>query len=881
MSIFNKIAFASLKKRKTQTIVTIVGVILSTAMICAVTTSVITLQNYMAQSIIASDGNWHAILFAASRDDLSTVTESDKVKNVSSLQYCGFGKFEGQNEQDAYIYVGGADENFFDMMSFSLSSGRFPENSNEILLPSNFEGLKDFTYNKIDTKIPVTLCDKFIDGEKFTSTYIPYRSNTELVEREEKTYTVVGFYENPQRLESGAYWHMITLADQNQSSYSIFLEMENPKDVYSYVEEFKADADINNTLLTYLGVSNYNSFYKTLFSLAAIIIVLIIAGSISLIYNAFSISFSERIKQFGVLSSIGATPKQLKHMVFFEAGFVSLVGIPIGVLSGVGGMAVTFHLLRNQFNALGNFNIPITVKVSDASILLTVILAVITIFISALIPAAKSSKITAIDAIRMSKDVKVTSKSVKTSKLGYKLFGLPGMLSAKYFKRSKRKYRTTIVSLFISIVLLISTGAFTMFLGISVSGAMSYSNYDIIYTANENEISNPSDIDKIEELLNSAGGIETSHRASIYSFTGASSVVIPNQFLPQKVAETVTDLETFDGGLLAAATALFIDDEEFKDLLKSNRITEGDYFNTNSPLALGYATTTRFDYNMEKFRTMQILKEGSSSIFAIETKLLDGYSFKDYDEQDGLTYANYASSEDELLTLPAKDCYSYAAQLNVGSLIKKLPIYFSEGNGFMLIYPESVKPYVYKPANVFTSFFFTSSDHKATAKEMYGLLNSSEYNSNMLIDYAASSEATRNINTIVNVFCYGFVVLISLIGAANVFNTVSTNITLRRREFATLRGIGMPPKEFNKMMRYECLLYGAKALLYALPVSFLIILFLNKSITFSYEMPLMLPWHSIIAAMISVFFVVFASMAFAMSRIKKEDTIEILKNENI
>ena len=82
------------------------------------------------------------------------------------------------------------------------------------------------------------------------------------------------------------------------------------------------------------------------------------------------------------------------------------------------------------------------------------------------------------------------------------------------------------------------------------------------------------------------------------------------------------------------------------------------------------------------------------------------------------------------------------------------------------------------------------------------------------------NENDRNLVLIIKVFSYGFIVLISLIALANVFNTISTSIYLRRREFAMLKSVGMTRKGFRKMMNFECLLYGLKALAFGIPTSF-------------------------------------------------------------
>lgn len=142
-------------------------------------------------------------------------------------------------------------------------------------------------------------------------------------------------------------------------------------------------------------------------------------------------------------------------------------------------------------------------------------------------------------------------------------------------------------------------------------------------------------------------------------------------------------------------------------------------------------------------------------------------------------------------------------------------------------------------------------------------------------------ESERALVTVVTVFAYGFIVLISLIALANVFNTISTNIQLRRREFAMLRSVGMTRKGFRKMMDFECILYGVKGLLYGVPTALAVTWLIYKSINEGIMMPYLFPWKSILISAVSVFAVVFATMLYGMHKLNRENTIDALKNENL
>ncbi len=206
-------------------------------------------------------------------------------------------------------------------------------------------------------------------------------------------------------------------------------------------------------------------------------------------------------------------------------------------------------------------------------------------------------------------------------------------------------------------------------------------------------------------------------------------------------------------------------------------------------------------------------------------------------------------------------------------------------NNLCVLYPVSMLD-AFLPAEKAEDFaravyYLQSNNHGATYDRMKAVLLENNLSYSRMYDYAADQETSRNLVLVIEVFSYGFIVLISLIAAANVFNTISTNISLRRREFAMFKSVGMTERGFNKMMNFECLLYGSKALLLGLPVSAGITYLIYKSVSDGFETTYHLPWTAIGISVLSVFLVVFITMLYSMSKIKKEKPIDALKNENL
>ena len=201
-----------------------------------------------------------------------------------------------------------------------------------------------------------------------------------------------------------------------------------------------------------------------------------------------------------------------------------------------------------------------------------------------------------------------------------------------------------------------------------------------------------------------------------------------------------------------------------------------------------------------------------------------------------------------------------------------------------VVYPYSLRENVLQDLsdnNQFCDHYVLSKNHKASYEAIKKIVVENGLSKNYLTDYAEGVEENRTLILIINVFSYGFVVLISLIAAANVFNTVSTNISLRRREFAMLKSVGMSNKEMSRMMNFECVLYGSRALLYGLPISAVITWFIYRVMSNVFSVGYYLPWGAIMIAVFSVFLVVFATMMYSMRKIKADNPIDALKNENL
>ncbi len=901
MNVFNKVTLQSLKKNKTRTIVTIIGIILSAAMICAVTTFASSFMNYAKETTIYSDGNWHGYERDTEWDTYTEIVGTGKVEEAVYLQQLGYACADGcENEFKPYIYVLGAGKDVEDVLPIHITSGKYPTSSTEIMLPNHLYTNGGVRYSLGDT-ITLELGQRMLDGYPMTQNnpcYIYEQGdevfNGEKLEvKETRTYTVVGFYDRMSNMieeTTAPGYTALTVSDEVTNTsykYDVYFRMENPKEIYSFMKELGLSGDTNRDLLMYSGAFAVDSFSTMLYSLAAIVIGLIMFGSVALIYNAFSISVSERTKQFGLLSSVGATKKQLKRMVLFEALSVSVIGIPIGVLAGVGGIGVTLLFVGDKFRAMG-FPIDMKLSVSPTAIIIAVFVALITVLISAWIPSKRATKVSAVEAIRQNLDVNAKGKNVKTSKLTYKLFGLPGVLANKHYKRNKKKYRTTVLSLFMSIVLFVSASAFTDYLMETVAGGFGSVGYDLSMHASGSEF------DKItpEELLNRMKAAK-SVTGGAFSQERYTNATISTKYLTDEGIEFLDRNQGQNQDKTSRniySFIAFVDDASFKALLKENGLSEQQYMNPEKPLAIAVDGSVMFNLYTQKYETTNFFKNKSAELVVQSEKEIPGYycSGEVPDENGDIVvvykkdYESNVEGEEELFFSP-EEAYTYTT-LDIGSIVYERPFFVRDGNTVRLIYPFSLAESVFEDFNAIDNSYYymlTSDSHSESYTAVQSVVSDNGFNVKNLQNIAEMEESERNIVTIIRVFSYGFIVLISLIAAANVFNTISTNISLRRREFAMLKSVGMAQKDFNKMMNFECLLYGSRALLYGLPVSCGVTYLIYLAIMEGYETTFHLPWTAIGIAILSVFLVVFVTMMYSMSKIKKDNPIDALKNENL
>ncbi len=891
MNILNRVALKTLMKNKTRTWVTIIGIVLSAAMFTAVTTCVSSLQNYMLELIKATDGVWHGAEYSVGAEDLAALRQRDDIKRITALENTGYALIGSKNEYKPYLMIQGMDDQTAALLPLHLISGRLPEQEGEILLPKHLSTNGGVNY-ALGDRLELELGARTIDGE-------PLNQQNSFVESERFTprlrcsYTVVGFYERPTfESYSAPGYTALTIGSAAQGDYDVYIEMKNMSDIYALLEESAYANTVNSELLRYSGSSRESSFNSVLYSMAAILIAIIVFGSISLIYNAFSISVSERTRQFGILKSIGATNRQIHRSVLFEALVLSAAGIPLGVLSGIAGIGITLRCTGGLFEAmdLTEYGVALDLHVSVPSIVIAAAIGLITVLVSAWLPARKAIRRSAIDSIRQTGDVAIRARRVKSAAWVYRLFGFEGMLANKNFKRNRKKYRATVLSLFLSVVLFISASSFCSYMNRSVNALVEKTDWDITYGL-ELEETDLTPAQMQEKMLALKAVTDVEYAANIAFSTYYQDEDLNPDYLNWRNKQEELE-EGSDGSDMQAQEReamptrfVFLEDQAYERWLRENKLDPQAFGFAAEPRAVALDFLKYWDHGEQKYYSFPFFgKNEVSYSFTLIPETVDDFRLVDSRNTDGeknvYIYENETGerreyAEDDPLMMRSG---TIGARLSNGSLGIALSSYMPT-----LVYPLSVRNTVLSTGREMTAvdFYIKSSSPKTAEADLHNLLTELNLSADQLYNVASQQESERALVGIVNIFSYGFIILISLIALANVFNTISTNISLRRREFAMLKSVGMTQRGFNRMMNYECILYGAKGLIYGLPAAVAVTFFIYRSILNGWETSFYLPWYSVAIAVCSVFLVVFATMLYSMRKIKKDNPIDALKNENL
>lgn len=850
MSILNRLTIKNLRLNKKRTIVTIIGIILSTALMVGIGLLFSSFQDLMIRDTIGYNGKYEANYSDVDLDKLNNIKDKDFTYFYEKP--IGFSKIESSNEYKPYMYITSVNKEYFNELK--LVDGSFPKNENEVVISNHVITNGGLNY-KVGDIVTFKYGKRNIEGNDTLA-------NSELVDGEfltnegTHTYKIVGIVDrsNFESYSASGYTAFTVDVNSDKGNVNLYVMFNKNKKIIKQSEElakelnYNGDINYNSTLLALYGESTYGNVMSSMGGMMIIMLSLVSIGCIIVIYNSFAISVMERKKEFGLLSSIGATKRQLSHTVFFEAVVVGVIGIILGILGAYIGIGCVILIINNLISDMLEYKLHLVTN--PLFIIIPVIFMIIVIGVSAFIPSRRASKVSPIEAIRQNDDIKINKKKIRTSKLVLKLFGIEGEIALKNIKRNKKKYRVTIVSLFISIVLFISFSSYmnyTLNTASSVMGEVPY-DYQISYFGDDPN-NDKEALDKINEIVKSSDVKEyVSYSVSNLSIIG--NYTYSDEYLDfYKSAYGENGIKALNNLKYQSIYILALDDNSYNKYKKLIGLDKDSVILLNKFKGVSYGNNKRVNYNIP------VINNGNINI-----KICN---FDDNDEDvDTTKYCN-KNIDNIFVTNKSFD------------LIEE----FSYMDDFKLIVNKKLYDSISDSSTHYTQFNIISDNTNNIDKLTKDLDKYSNVN------YTNIKEAMKQANNlilVVKILMYGFISLVTLIGVTSVFNTISTSMALRKREFAVLRSIGLTNRGFNKILFFESLFFGMKSLIFAIPVSIGITVLIHYALADMVSIStIIIPWKYIIISIVSVFVIVLLTMMYSTSKIKKHNIIEQIREENI
>ena len=849
MSILNRLTIKNLRLNKKRTIVTIIGIILSTALMVGIGLLFSSFQDLMIRDTIGYNGKYEANYSDVDLDKLNNI--KDKNFTYFYEKPIGFSKIESSNEYKPYMYITSVNKEYFNELK--LVDGSFPKNENEVVISNHVITNGGLNY-KVGDIVTLKYGTRNIEGEETlaNSEYVP---GEEIDITGEVTLKIVGIVErsNFENYSACGYTAFTLDVNNDKGSVNLYVMFNKNKKIIKQSEElakrlnYDNDINYNSTLLALYGESTYGNVMTTMVSMMMIMLSLVSIGCIIVIYNSFAISVMERKKEFGLLSSIGATKKQLAHTVFFEALVVGLIGIILGILGAYIGIGCVILIINNLISDMLEYKLHLVTN--PLFIIIPVIFMIIVIGVSAFIPSRRASKVSPIEAIRQNDDIKINKKKIRTSKLVNKLFGIEGEIALKNIKRNKKKYRVTIVSLFISIVLFISFSSYmnyTLNTASSVMGEVPY-DYQISYFGDDPN-NDKEALDKINEIVKSSDVKEyVSYSVSNLSIIG--NYTYSDEYLDfYKSAYGDDGIKALNNLKYQYISIYILDDNSYNKYKKLIGIDNDSVILLNKFKGVSYGNNKRVNYNIP------VINNGNINI-----------KICNFDNDEDVDTTKYCNKNIDNIFVTNKSF----------DLIEE----FSYMDDFKLIVNKKLYDSISDSSTHYTQFNIISDNTNNIDK----LTKELDKYSN--VNYTNIKEAMKQANNlilVVKILMYGFISLVTLIGVTSVFNTISTSMALRKREFAVLRSIGLTNRGFNKILFFESLFFGMKSLIFAIPVSIGITVLIHYALADMVSIStIIIPWKYIIISIVSVFVIVLLTMMYSTSKIKKHNIIEQIREENI
>ena len=872
MNLLNKLTIKNLKLNKRRTIVTIIGIMLAVALINAVATMYFSGMASIIRAQKATSGDYHTVFYNVPLNDIKTIQNNRNVENITKLKYLGTSKIKSNNPQSPYVSVVAVEKDNMSKLGMYLVKGRLPENENEMVITNYLNNIMSTNYS-IGDKLTMEIGDRYSKDNIKLKKSENLQDGEKIINTEKREFTIVGIVvdisESVNQPGEVADTVVTCLRKEDiKDNLDIFIRLNKEglkkpdiaigdrigmdgkldkevQDDYATGRDATKSGELKEKFAKERKKAKYQfSSQRFLISLetdqkdtsffglryvAAIAIGIIIFTSVFCIKNSFDISITEKNKQYGMLRSIGATKKQVRKNVLFEATILALIGIPLGIFLGYFASFILVKIsnmfLKDLVVTQTEINFELIFDLNWMSAAISALLGMVTIYLSSLRIARKAAKVSPINSIRNSADIKIKAKKLKVPKLIKSIFKIGGEISYKNMKRNKKRYRVTVISIVLSIMVYISLTAFMQIMLKQLQAAVGNIDYDIschIYKENDEEIT------KLNNIAKTTEGV--TEYTLLQSDVGKYDKKFLNKEIKQ-ISENFPDNET--------VSIIAVGDIEYNKYIKSLGLNYNDI--KDKAILIDTVSTATIDASKKPIREIRMLNLKENDKFDVKR-----------DNGEKLTF-------------------------EIAKVTKKRPFATNEDMVTpykILVLSNEYYNKIFKDEKRYSAYYKIKDASKVKTQIEESLKDYKKY---FISNVQERYNNEKHLITLVAIFLYGFIIIIILIGVTNIINTITTSMELRKQEFAILRSVGMTNKEFNKMIRLETLFIGIKSLFFGIP--------LGTAIAYGIyqvgKMPFEIPLKPILYSAIAVIVLIASIMQYSLIKIKKQNTIETIRNENI
>lgn len=885
MSITKKLALRHLKQNKTRSVLTVLGITISVVMLTVIFTCATSFAHYYGERAINTNGNWHFYV--------KTDYESAKkyLLSDSSLKDIGFEKDLSTEEQSYKIYSDKANylrtgtiyqgnEQYIKDTVTCKYDGALPKSDNEIMVEQSL--IKNNGLNlKIGDEIKIAVGSRLKGDFVILPVMGDYQFGERFEKEKDETFKVVGILHNNEPTERGAIIRgMSDLKSKNLVAYGkikkvtpfSYIKINGIYDKFGFTKKKRAfnvgeNTGFLNSRLAFSIDKNDLPQVLKLTTIGIVVFAVIFVSSFAMIYNSFALSVGEQIKYLGMLSSVGATRKQKKKTLYFEGAILGGIGIILGIALGL----LTTFISQSAMNAKiasimegYNNNIKYSTHISLWVLCLIVILAALTVFVSIISPVQKAARITAIDAIRKTDEIKRKGK-IRTPFIITKLFGFEGDIAFKNLRRNGRKSRTIIACICICAVLFLSCNYFC-----ETFKEASNLDYEIPY-----QLTFQYSAESKAQLEKARNYLKTNKRVKrFYSIWEAWYSILRGDINPYDNSrlydmsfqnESIfVDKYKFIATQDITYTAHLLDDEDFNALCKKNGIDYKKYYSPDKDGSIKTIVINGIDRNDEPIFNNNLLGK-TIGCYDIDSEKTEREN--KLDENGNQVYFYYKTG-----------CTSIYKFCDFIKYDKDNPICNLDSSGVAFYAPKCVYDKYSDDDSFYFDYGIETDEPYKVEKELKDYLSENEAEGDVYNNYNWMMKE-KSIISAVQFLSYAFILLITLITVFNIINTMTAQIAGRKKELAMLKSVGMTPKEFKKTLIFESMFYGLFGLLLGVPLSLVINRVVGYIISKDNPIPFSVNIWLYLIACVAVFVIIGLTMIYSLKLIKNNSIIDSLKDD--